>query len=468
MAESGSVKKFARLVLKTACGPFAAWCCTSLLLFAAIAASPALGGFGTVLVAAMLVVQAVLAAVCALAFFISLGEREWSRAVGQFFFGCAGIFLFVLGLGAATMANWSVASATAKGGAEARSASVTNATGALEFAVEYRPAHPFLAEYGKCIVFPSGGRTGVWPDTGGAGAFAVYRLPSGEYYLIDGLEHDFIRNDYRVNTANETVEIMCGETWVKIPGGTIEISGRSGDSIFAKTKDGETRVEGGTPVGNSLEARAYVGLLHPDGRFEPCDGDPFADVVEPEWKPAGFDGGKAPFSLEYRSWKGSRHYRMAFASGMRIALDSGDCTRDREEGYSLYALEDGRWHLAEARRENVKWRKEWRIDSAGKSIEVMFKDHWNRHGDLWVKIPDGATAATGDVVVRSGNDGRLLGVSIEVATENGKATGHDFVPVGDSLSGARFIGTFRATAGDRRPESEKRAARTSNAMPARL
>jgi len=64
---------------------------------------------------------------------------------------------------------------------------VANGAGQLEFKVEYRPAHPFLAEYDKCIIFPSGKRIGLWPDTGGAGAFAVYRLPAGEYYLVDGL-----------------------------------------------------------------------------------------------------------------------------------------------------------------------------------------------------------------------------------------------------------------------------------------
>lgn len=279
MAGGGSVKKIAEFVLKTACGPFAAWCCTSLLLFAAIAVSPALGGFGTVLVAAMLVVQAVLAAVCALAFFVSLGEREWSRAVGQFFFGCAGIFLFVLGLGAATMASWSVASATTRDGAEVRSASVTDKTGALAFAVEYRPAHPFLAEYDKSVVFPSGKRIGVWTDMGGAGAFAVYRLPTGEYYLVDGLEHEFIRSDYRVNVASETVEMMCGETWVRIPDGALKIEGRSDCSIFVETADGEKSVDVGTPVGDSLKGRVYVGLLHPNGSFEPGTGDPYADVV---------------------------------------------------------------------------------------------------------------------------------------------------------------------------------------------
>ena len=108
----------------------------------------------------------------------------------------------------AFVAHGVVAHATSSGYAEVRSASMTNETSSLEFAVEYRPAHPFLAEYDKTVVFKSGKRIGVWMDTGGAGPFAVYRLQTGEYYLVDGLEFDFIRNDYRVNVTNETAEIL--------------------------------------------------------------------------------------------------------------------------------------------------------------------------------------------------------------------------------------------------------------------
>ena len=430
--------KIARYVFETAFGPFVAWCSASLLLFAAHVMSPLLGKFGNAMSIMMLVVLALAALAGVIAFFISLNERKYGRAVVQFFLGIAGLLLFCMGLAAATFASWHMSLATGSCGPP-RYANLTNETGALEFAVEYKPAHPFLAEYDKCIVFPSGKRIVVWPDTGGAGAFAVYRLPTGEYYLVDGLEHDFIRSDYRVNTTNETVEMMCDETWVKIPDKTLKVDGSSSDSIFVKTEDGDKWVNGGTPVGDSLKGRVYVGLLYPKGDFEPGTGDPFADIVEPKWNPVKLDCGEVPFSLECKRWKGSHYYRLVFASGARIVLGSS-CTL--ESGYSLYALEDGRYHLFNAG-ENASWRKEWRIDARGETVEVMFKDRLGKHGDLWVKIPAGTTSPHGSIGISGGENCTPLSVSIEVNTESGKVTGHDFVPVGDSLSGEKPIGTFR-------------------------
>ena len=448
------MKKFVRFALKTAFGPFVVWCGTAFLLFAAYALSPLLGSFGIILTNMMVVALLAAAVVNVAAIVISLVEHKHGRALGQFFLGIAGLFLFCVGLAVATFANLSMTLENSTSG-PAQSASVTNETAALEFAVEYKPAHPFLAEYDKCVVFPSGKRIGVWMDTGGAGAFAVYRLPTGEYYLVDGLEHDFIRNDYRVNTTNETVEMMCDETWVKIPDKTLKVDGSSSDSIFVKTEDGDKWVNGGTPVGDSLKGRVYVGLLYPKGDFEPGTGDPFADIIEPKWKPVKLDGGEVPFTLECKRWKGSHHYRLAFASGARIVLGSNSCTG--EGGYSLYALEDGHYHLFEAQeKKNISRRKEWRIDAAGETVEVMFKDYFGRYADMWVKIPTGATSANGSIRVIGGENGKPPSVSIDVKTESGKVTSHDSIPVGDSLSNAKFIGTFQPPDDDPRHKQRRR------------
>jgi len=447
------MNKVTRFVFETAYGPFVTWCCSAVVLFVTYALSPPLGKFGTTMVNMMVIVQVIAALAGVIAFFISLNERKYGRAMVQFFLGIAGLLLFCMGLAAATFASWHMSLATGSCGPP-RYANLTNETGALEFAVEYRPSHPFLAEYDNCIVFPSGKRIRVCPDTGGAGPFAVYRLPTGEYYLVDGLDFDFVRNDYRVNTANETVEMMCGETWVKVPDKTLKIDGTSNDSIFVKTEDGEKNVGGGTPVGDSLKGRVYIGLLYPSGDFEPGTGDPFADIIEPKWNPVKLDGGEVPFSLECRRLRGSYYYRLVFASGTRIALDPTSCTG--EEGYSLYALEDGRYHLYDARQKDTSWREEWRIDAKGEAIEVMFKDHWGKYGDLWVKIPPGATFGSGGFSISGGENGKPLSVSIEVNTENGKVEGHDFVPVGDSLSNAKFIGTFHPPDDAPRSKSRKR------------
>lgn len=449
------MKNVARLVFKTALGPFLVWCGTALLLFAAYAFSPVLGEFGIAMANMMVIMLLVAAVVNVAAIVISLVEHQSGRGLAQLLLALAGLPIFFFGLLFSFVTEGVIAHATSRGYAEVRSASVTNETAALEFAVEYKPAHPFLAEYDKCVVFPSGKRIGVWMDTGGAGAFAVYRLPTGEYYLVDGLGHDFIRNDYRVNTTNETVEMMCDETWVKIPDNTLKVDGSSSDSIFVKTEDGEKSVNGGTPVGDSLKGRVYVGLLYPKGDFEPGTGDPFADIIEPKWKPVKLDGGEVPFTLECKRWKGSHHYRLVFASGARIALDSSSCIG--EGGYSLYAIGDGRYHLFEAQeKKNVSRRKEWRIDAAGETVEVMFKDYFGRYADMWVKIPTGATSAYGSIRVIGGENGKPPSVSIDVKTESGKVTSHDSIPVGDSLSDAKFIGTFQPPDDYPRPKQRRR------------
>lgn len=451
------MKKIAKFVFETAYGPFVVWCAAAFALLASVALSSPLGIVGSVLVWAMLAVFAVVTIAAIFAFFSALTNHRWGWALLQFFLGLVGAFLFVVGLVVAVMAGHGISYATSTGGAEACVTEEKDGVDVFAFSVEYKPAHPFLAEYDKCIVFSSGKRIGVWEDTGGAGPFAVYRLPTGEYYLVDGLEHDFIRNDYRVNVTNETVEIMCDETWVKIPEGALKVDCRANDSISVKTADGEKRADGGMPVGDSLKGRVYVGLLYPSGRFEPGEGDPFADIIEPKWKTVKLDGGEVPFSLECKRWRGSHYYRLVFASGARIAL--GSAGRISEVGYSLCALKDGRYHLFDAGQKDVSWRNEWRIDAAGESVEVMFKDHWNKYGDLWVKIPPGATSADGGICISGGKNGNPLSVSINVNTEGGKVTGNEFAPVGETLANEKFIGTFLRPDDDHRSKSRKRQKR---------
>ena len=139
------MKKFVRFALKTAFGPFVIWCGTAFLLFAAYALSPVLGSFGIILTNMMVVALLAAAVVNVAAIVISLVEHQHGRALGQFFLGIAGLFLFCVGLAVATFANLSMTLENSTSG-PAQSASVTNETAALEFAVEYKPAHPFLAE----------------------------------------------------------------------------------------------------------------------------------------------------------------------------------------------------------------------------------------------------------------------------------------------------------------------------------
>ena len=279
-------RKIAKFLFETVFGPFVFWCVAAGMFFASIILASPFGNFGAALGVIALVALAAMSLVAVAAFILALVRRRWKRAAGQFFLGIVGVVLFGIGLTVSWMAVAVFTYAISPDGARTQTAEVADGDSSrLAFKVEFRSAHPFLAEYYKCIVFPSGKRIGIYMDTGGAGPFAVYRLPTGEYYLVDGLKHDFVRSDYRVNVTNETVETMVGGNdpeWIKIPDGSLDIVGRGSGSIIVKMKSGETEVSGGTPVGDSLTGRKYLGLLHPDGRFEAGDGDPYADVIEPK------------------------------------------------------------------------------------------------------------------------------------------------------------------------------------------
>ena len=102
----------------------------------------------------------------------------------------------------------------------------------VPFAVEYRSLHPFLAEYERRITFRSGRHVNLDADTGGAGAFAVFELAPTLFYLVDGLEHDFVRREYRIDVKNETAAGKMSQ------------------------------------VGVALSHRRYLGKICPSGKFE--------------------------------------------------------------------------------------------------------------------------------------------------------------------------------------------------------
>ena len=86
----------------------------------------------------------------------------------------------------------------------------------------------------------------------------------------------------------------------------------------------------------------------------------------------------------------------------------------------------------------------------------MFKDDWGKYGELWVKIPPGATSGSGGFSIGGGENGKPLSVSIDVNAEGGKVTGHDFTPVGETLANEKFLGTFHPPDDNPRSKSHKR------------
>lgn len=237
--------------------------------------------FGSLLGAGALVSVLLLAA-----WIRALCQKNWKRALFQLLLGggaavilggVAGGFIIINLIGG--YRKWTAAE-------------VQVAESPLPFTVEYRHAHPFLAEYHKRIRFSSGKTIGIWMDTGGAGPFAIYRLPTGHYYLVDGLDFQFVRNDYRIDPERESVEMLCADTWVQIPDGAQNVNGKGGASLTAETSDGEVTLSGDVPVGNSLVQRTYLGKIYPNGTFEPATGaeDPYADRLDNEENPVELPG----------------------------------------------------------------------------------------------------------------------------------------------------------------------------------
>ena len=150
-----------------------------------------------------------------------------------------------------------------------------NVSNELPFAVEYKRAKTLCAEYDKRIRFKSGKTVGIWPDTGGGGPFAVYALQDGEYYIVDGIEHGFLRNEYRVNCRNETVDMRYMDVWLRIPDGSLEITGVLCDGnkasprylITVQTENGEIKGSQFEPVTENPEAEQLIGEINANGKF---------------------------------------------------------------------------------------------------------------------------------------------------------------------------------------------------------
>lgn len=374
---------------RTGLGLFLVWGCAAVIFLVAVVSFPLLGKASVVAGFAATGVLAVASLWYALVFLVTLAERQWRKAAIMFVVGGVGACLFAVGFGFAAAFNfWSEVENWDKGKEKPRLVGVPGEDGKMAFSVEYINAHPFLAEYDKTIVFKSGKRIGVCMDTGGAGPFAVYRLPTGEYYLVDGLKHNFIRNDYRVNVTNETVEMMTGDAfWIRIPDGTLAVVGSGGDSISVRTADEECKnVEGQlAPAGDSLSRRKYLGLTHPRGEFEKSDDcrDPYAGIIEPAWTAVDAGAANLPFTLEWRdSKKGwDRQWRIATASGKHFALyQAGDF-----ETCHMYVGAPGvyRLHFASKNgRVSDFFDNEYRIDANSEKVEMIV-------GGFLLSIPSG-------------------------------------------------------------------------------
>lgn len=397
---------------RTGLGMFLVWGCAAVMFLAAVVVSPFLGKADVVAGFAATGVLAVASLWYALVFLVTLAKRQWKKSAIMFVSGGVGACLLAAGFGFAIALNfWSALENWDKGKEKPRLVGVPGEDGKTAFSVEYINAHPLLAEYDKTIVFKSGKRIGVWMDTGGAGPFAVYSLPTGEYYLVDGLKHNFIRNNYRVNVTNETVEMMTADTfWIRIPDGTLAVVGGGGNSIVVNTSDEKYKnVESKfTSVGDSLSRRKYLGLIHPRGEFEKSDDgkDPYVAISEPKWIAVDAGAVNLPFTLEWRDNKNrwSRQWRIATVSGKHFGL-----VRVREfETCFVYVGAPGVYRLhfvSKNGRMSDMFDNEYRIDANSEKVEMIV-------GGFLLRIPPGTIDISSFGM--SGNHANLT-----AASENG-------------------------------------------------
>lgn len=151
-------------------------------------------------------------------------------------------------------------------------------TDELPFAVEYKRAKTFCAEYDKRLRFKSGKRIGLLIDTCGYGSFRVYKMKDGLYCLEDGYGIADNRRFLRVNVEKEMVELKHGIGWFPIPekGYVRGWGGVSNDLkrfSFDMYSGGDLNGEGwratveGTHVGKSLDGMRLIGEIDTCGRF---------------------------------------------------------------------------------------------------------------------------------------------------------------------------------------------------------
>lgn len=372
------MKRIREFLSRTGLGMFLVWGCAAVLFLVAIVGWSFWGKAGVAVGVAATVVFAGTSLWYVLVFLVTLAKRQWKKSAVMFVSGGVGACLLAVGFGLAMALNfWSAVENWEKGKEKPRLVDVPGEDGKTAFSVEYVNAHPFLAEYDKTIVFKSGKRLGVWMDTGGAGPFAVYSLPTGEYYLVDGLKHSFIRNDYRVNVTNETVEMMTGDAfWIRIPDGTLAVVGGGENSIVVNTSDEKYKNVKSelTSVGDSLSRRKYLGLIHPRGEFEKSDDgkDPYVGIIEPKWTAVDAGAVNQPFTLEWRDNKKgwNRQWRIATASGKHFALyQAGEF-----EMCFVYVGAPGVYRLhfvSKNGRMSDMFDNEYRIDANSEKVEMI-------------------------------------------------------------------------------------------------
>lgn len=420
---------------KTTLGPIVVWAMASAMLLAGLVFGDALGL--SMSVGWFVIVVWLLAGIAGFAaFIVSLISGHPGRALVQFILGIAGFIVFFIAFFFARAFGMMVTErlTNGEGGWEA-----SEITAQIPFSVEYKWAHPFLAEYDKRIAFKSGKKIGVCMDTGGGGPFAVYALGDGKFYLADGVDCDFMRNDYRVDVATETVEINLNGIWAKIPDGTKCVTGKGLDSLSVKTETEENKhvtISGGEPIGTTLENRRFLGFIYSHGEFEASANDPFAGEngkrrmgLETEWKPCGLMAG-VPFEVEDGKRLNNLSRRIRLRSGKTLEIEHD---RIRVEACAIYRIGPDEYNVVSSCEKDEMRQRSYRVNVPNETIDVETDGQW-------LRLPEGALSV--ESLGWGGNKDGTKTYHVEVRTAKGSVEGHEAYPVGDYKKRRQLIGTL--------------------------
>ena len=292
----------------------------------------------------------------------------------------------------------------------------------LPFTVEYKPCHPFLAEYDRRVVFPSGKRIGIGVDPGGYPIMSVYALDdAGTYVISDGQ----FGQAFRIGMEAETVDWGNGFAWFRLPDDFRDISFTSGDYVVGSLADGsEVRLTNSVPYGTTLANRRLLGAVGPGGGSEPPDRAPDF-LAPPAWNRADCPE-TLPFAIEY-SFSTARPgkisaWRVRFPAGETVPLFLS--TDFGVDAYGLYQLSSGDYGL-KCDRENWSC-KDFRIRPADRAVDLLYKS-------VWLEIPPDIRSL--EMWSSTGLRGR---------NENGPVESRTVLPVGDTLASPRRLGTLSA------------------------
>lgn len=294
----------------------------------------------------------------------------------------------------------------------------------LPFTVEYKPCHPFLAEYDRRVVFPSGKRIGIGVDPGGYSSMSVYALDDSNTYVISDGQFG---QAFRIGMEAETVDWGNGFAWFRLPEHFRDICFTSGDCVVGTLTDGrEVTLTNSVPFGTSLANRRLLGAVGPGGGSEPPDRAPDF-LAPPAWNRTDCPE-TLPFAIEY-SFSPTRPgqisaWRVRFPTGETSPLFLDTPPVFSNPAYALCQLPTGDYFLKDE--SGDEYCKDFRIRPADRAVDLLYKP-------VWLEIPPDIRSL--EMWSSTGLRGR---------NENGPVESRTVLPVGDTLASPRRLGTLSA------------------------